>query len=73
MNCKNCGHIVNGKFCSHYGQDSNVRRINFANFLYDVVEHVFQVNKGFFYPERLINKTRRRAKGISTREKKNSF
>lgn len=49
MNCKNCGHIVDGNFCSHCGQSSKVSRINFPNFIAEVSEGIFQVNKGFFY------------------------
>ena len=49
MNCKNCGHNIDTKFCSHCGQNSKVGRINLANFLNEVTESVFQINKGFFY------------------------
>lgn len=49
MKCKNCGHIVDGKFCSHCGQNSAVRSINFSNFIQEVSESVFQVDRGFFY------------------------
>ncbi len=49
MKCKNCGHTIDGKYCSHCGQHSNVDRINLPNFLNEVSESVFQINKGFFY------------------------
>ena len=49
MNCKNCGHRVDEKFCNHCGQNSKVDRINFPNFLNEVSESVFQINKGLFY------------------------
>jgi len=49
MNCKNCGHSIDGKFCSHCGQNSNIGRINFPNFLNEVTESVFQIDKGLFY------------------------
>tara|TARA_R110000868_G_scaffold304437_9_gene565091 strand:- start:6764 stop:7504 length:741 start_codon:yes stop_codon:yes gene_type:complete len=49
MNCRNCGHSVNGQFCSHCGQNSKVDRINFSNFVNELSESVFQINKGFFY------------------------
>jgi hypothetical protein len=52
MNCKNCGHSVDGKFCSHCGQNSKVDRINLLNFLNEISESVFQINKGFFYTTR---------------------
>jgi hypothetical protein len=49
MNCKNCGYSIDGKFCSHCGQNSKVGSINLRNFLNEVTESVFQINKGFFY------------------------
>ena len=49
MICKNCGYRVDGKFCSHCGQNSSVGRINLPNFLSEISESVFQINKGFFY------------------------
>lgn len=49
MNCKNCGHNIDGNFCSHCGQSSKVGRINLSNFINEVTESVFQINKGFFY------------------------
>jgi hypothetical protein len=49
MNCKNCGFRVEGNFCSHCGQKSTVSRIDFSNFLKEVSESFFQINKGFFY------------------------
>ncbi|MEM1327386.1 MAG: DUF3667 domain-containing protein [Bacteroidota bacterium] len=49
MNCKNCGHEVNGNYCHHCGQATKVNRINFSNVLEDITEGVFQLNKGFFY------------------------
>lgn len=55
MNCKNCGIVVEGAFCSHCGQKLNLGRINFPNFLVEVSEGVFQVNKGFFYTVRELS------------------
>ena len=49
MNCKNCGHKINGKFCSNCGQNSKVGSINLATVLNELSEGVFQINKGFFY------------------------
>lgn len=49
MKCKNCENIVDGKFCSLCGQNSNVRRIDIANFINEVSASVFQLDKGFFY------------------------
>ena len=49
MNCKNCGNHVVENFCSHCGQKSNTRRIDFSNFFSEFSESLFQINKGFFY------------------------
>jgi hypothetical protein len=49
MNCKNCGHIVDSKFCGNCGQSSAVGRIDFANFVHEVSLSLFQVDRGFFY------------------------
>ena len=49
MNCRNCGHTVDGKFCSNCGQNSKVGRINLPAVLNEFSESIFQINKGFFY------------------------
>lgn len=49
MLCKNCGGNVDGKYCSHCGQNSNVSRINLPNFLNELSDSVFQVNRGLFF------------------------
>lgn len=49
MNCKNCGQIVDGKFCNQCGQSSKVGKINLSNFLEEISSSVFQINKGIFY------------------------
>jgi hypothetical protein len=49
MNCKNCGQIVDGKYCCNCGQNTNITKINFANFINEVSESVFQIDKGLFY------------------------
>ena len=40
---------MEGNFCSHCGQKSSIGRITVANFLQEVSESVFQINRGFFY------------------------
>lgn len=49
MDCKNCGEIVEGNYCSHCGQNSNVGKITISNLLDDLTNNVFQVNRGFFF------------------------
>lgn len=49
MNCKNCGHIVEGEYCNHCGQKTNVGRITFSSLLNELTESIFQIDRGFFY------------------------
>lgn len=49
MKCKNCGHIVEGEYCNHCGQKSNVGRITLSSLLSELMESVFQMDRGFFY------------------------
>lgn len=49
MNCKNCDHIVKENYCEICGQNAKVKRINVSNFLHDLSESVFQINRGFFF------------------------
>ena len=49
MKCKNCGHTFEGNFCDNCGQSAKVERINFSNFISEVSETIFQVNRGFFF------------------------
>ena len=49
MNCKNCNQIVQENFCAHCGQNTKVSKLNLPNFLSEVSESVFQIDKGFFY------------------------
>ncbi len=49
MKCKNCAHLVDYNFCPNCGQSSTVGRINPANFLAELSDSVFQVNRGLFF------------------------
>lgn len=49
MNCKNCDNIVNRNFCANCGQNIKVEKLNFPNFLAEISDSVFQLNKGVFY------------------------
>lgn len=49
MNCKNCGETVQGQYCSHCGQNSNVDKITLPSLLHELSESVFQINRGFLY------------------------
>lgn len=49
MNCKNCEHILEGEYCNHCGQKSNVGRITLSTLLNELTESIFQIDKGFFH------------------------
>lgn len=49
MTCKNCNEIIDGNFCSNCGQSTKIERINLANFLQELSESIFQIDRGFFY------------------------
>lgn len=49
MNCKNCSQLVDGTFCKACGQNIKVTRIDLPNFLTEVSDSVFQINRGLFY------------------------
>lgn len=49
MNCKNCGELVQGRYCSHCGQNAKVGKISVSNLLHEFSSSIFQVDRGFFY------------------------
>ncbi|MEO1214563.1 MAG: DUF3667 domain-containing protein [Bacteroidota bacterium] len=49
MLCKNCGHEVEGNFCQHCGQRTNVGRIDFYYLAHEIPNSVFQLDRGFFF------------------------
>lgn len=48
MECKNCGTVVTEIYCPKCGQHSRVGKLNFSNFVQEVSETIFQVDRGFF-------------------------
>lgn len=49
MECKNCGHDGEGKFCAACGQKLHVGRIKLSSILHDVVHSYTHFDKGFLY------------------------
>ncbi|NER19108.1 DUF3667 domain-containing protein [Spongiivirga citrea] len=49
MKCKNCGNSFDGKFCNLCGQHIRVEKLTLPNFLEEISDSVFQVNRGLFY------------------------
>lgn len=49
MKCKNCDQNLAGAYCSYCGQKADVGPLNFPNFLREISESIFQVNRGLFF------------------------
>lgn len=49
MNCKNCETHLQGKYCSHCGQNANVDKLSVSNFINELSKSVLQIDRGFFY------------------------
>lgn len=49
MNCKNCGHNLEGKYCIECGQNAKTTRINFKYIIEEIPNSIFQIDHGFFY------------------------
>lgn len=49
MNCKNCNEVVDGNFCKHCGQKTNIYKITLSNLLGEISESIFQLNRGFLF------------------------
>ena len=49
MECKNCGHNGNGKFCAACGQKLHIERIKLSAVLHDVIHSYTHFDKGFLY------------------------
>lgn len=49
MTCKNCNHPVEGNFCPHCGQSTQVGRIDFKYLVNQLPNSMLQVNRGFLF------------------------
>ncbi|MBT8288380.1 MAG: DUF3667 domain-containing protein [Flavobacteriaceae bacterium] len=50
MDCKNCSHTYDGKFCPNCGQNSRAnKKLVFSELVNDFFDNVFNVNKGLPY------------------------
>ena len=49
MSCKNCGHDLEGNFCSNCGQSAKVDKISYGYVLSEIPNSLFQIDHGFFY------------------------
>lgn len=54
MNCKNCGSDIKGNYCSHCGQRTSIRPLNFSNFTRELIDSTFQINSGLFFTIRQL-------------------
>lgn len=46
--CKNCNHIIDGKFCSGCGQSATLHRID-RHYIGHEIQHLMHVEKGYLY------------------------
>ncbi len=49
MKCKNCENEVDGNFCTNCGQNTRVDKLNLPNFLVEISDSIFQLNRGLLY------------------------
>lgn len=49
MICKNCGNVAHANYCSHCGQKTDLRPLNFSYLVNELSENVFQLQRGFFF------------------------
>lgn len=49
MNCKNCDNLTSGRFCANCGQNTKVDKLNLPNFLTEISDSVFQLNRGLLF------------------------
>ncbi len=49
LNCLNCGHQFEGKFCSQCGQKSATHRFTMHDWMHEIPHSIFHVDSGFFY------------------------
>jgi hypothetical protein len=46
--CLNCGETVLEKYCSHCGQKTDTKRLNWHHLIHDIPHSIFHLEKGFF-------------------------
>jgi hypothetical protein len=49
MNCKNCGEVLSGNFCSQCGQNSKVGKITLQKLIFELSESILQFNGGLSF------------------------
>ena len=54
INCLNCGHQFEGKFCSQCGQKSATHRFTMHEWLHEIPHSIFHVDSGFFYTAKAL-------------------
>jgi hypothetical protein len=64
MNCKNCDATLDGKFCSHCGQKSDVHRVTVGHVAHEFIHALTHTDKGFL----LLIKDLFRKPGVVARE-----
>lgn len=49
MECKNCGHTFEGKFCNNCGQKANIHRLTIKHYLHDALHTFTHLDTGILY------------------------
>lgn len=49
IQCKNCHHNFEGKFCNNCGQTAHTHKIDFKSTLHEIQHSIFHVDKGILY------------------------
>ena len=74
MKCKNCDNKVDGQFCSQCGQNSKIDKLNLPNFLTEISDNVFQLNRGLLYTiKELFTRPGHAIRGFIQGKRKNYF
>jgi len=62
-NCKNCGTVLSGNYCSNCGQKASTKRFTFSNLLHEFIHGFFHFERGlvftikelFVHPSRMLD------------------
>jgi hypothetical protein len=74
MNCKNCGEVLSGNFCSQCGQNSKVGKITLQKLIFELSESILQFNGGLpFTFKELTTRPGKSIKDYLNGNRKNHF
>src|SRR5881398_3548256 len=53
-NCKNCGHVLNDKYCPHCGQSALTERFTGKHLLHEFIHGFYHVDHGIIYTTKAL-------------------